>query len=91
MAKKIGTKRSKIKMASLGNDCGPKIPYDTVSDAKWHLSKMTLVKKIGAKECKTKWHFIKLTAAQKIGTKRCKIKWHFIKLTVAQRIGTKKV
>ena len=45
-------------MASLGNDCGPKIPYDTVSDTKWHLSKMTVAKKIGAKGCKIKWHFI---------------------------------
>ena len=78
-------------MASLGNDCGPKIPYDTVSDAKWHLSKMTLVKKIGAKECKTKWHFIKLTAAQKIGTKRCKTKWHFLKTDCDPKNRSKKV
>ena len=75
-------------MASLGNDCGPKIRCQIQNGT---FQKMTVAKKIGAKGCKIKWHFIKLTAAQKIGTKRCKIKWHFLKLTVTQKIGTKKV
>ena len=52
--------------------------------------KMTVAKKIGAKQLK-KMHLIKMTGAKKIWTKQCTIKKIRIKMTVAKKNRNKSV